>query len=221
MDFPCPPDRRRRHAFSMAELLIIVFLVALIAGLLLPALAKSKSKAQRIQCVNNLKQVGLAYRIWGGDNEDKYPMQVSTNKGGSLEYVTEGNAFRHFQCLSNELVTPKILACPADDEKKPATTFRHLRDANVSYFVGIDAEDTMSGRFLSGDRNLTVNGTELEPGLVSVKSSDRLGWTSAMHQNAGNIGFADGSVMTLTGGSAQLQQKLRNTGTNVNVLAVP
>src|SRR5947209_5943377 len=93
MDFPCPLNRRRRRAFSLAELLIIIAVVALIAGLLLPALAKAKSKAQRIQCVNNLKQDGLAYRIWAGDNGDKYPMQVSTNKGGSLEYVADGEAF--------------------------------------------------------------------------------------------------------------------------------
>ena len=44
--------------------------------LLLPALARAKKKAQRINCVNNLKQVGLAFRLWGGDNDDKYPPRV-------------------------------------------------------------------------------------------------------------------------------------------------
>jgi prepilin-type processing-associated H-X9-DG protein len=220
MDFHYSRARSRR-AFSLAELLIIIAVVAILAGLLLPALAKAKSKAIRVQCMNNLKQVGLAYRIWAGDNEDKYPMQVSTNKGGSMEYVAGGNAFRHFLCMSNELSNPKILACPADEDKKAANTFRHLSNANVSYFVGIDADETMPLGFLSGDRNLTVNGTELATGLVSIKSSDRLGWTSAFHQNTGNLGFADGSVMTLPVTGSQLQQKLRGTGTNVNVLAVP
>jgi prepilin-type processing-associated H-X9-DG protein len=219
MDFQ--HSRAHCHAFALAELLILIAVVAILAGLLLPALAKAKSKAIRTQCVNNLKQVGLAYRIWGGDNSDKYPMQVSTNKGGSLEYVAGGNAVRHFLCMSNDLGTPRILACPADEERKPAKTFHRLSNANVSYFVGIDADENIPYRFLSGDRNLTANGVELATGLVSVKSSDRLGWTGALHQNAGNIGFADGSVMTLTAASPQLQQRLRDTGTNVNVLTVP
>src|SRR5882762_3406100 len=135
--------RRWNRAFSFMELLVVIAIVAILAGLLLPALAKAKAKAQRINCANNLKQVGLAFRIWATDNSDVYPMRVSTNKGGSLEYVEGGNAFRHFQCLSNELMNPVVLACPSDD-RQPATSFRTLGKYNVSYFVGVDANDTQT-----------------------------------------------------------------------------
>ena len=107
------------------------------------------------------------------DNNNAYPMRVSTNKNGSLEYVEGGNAFRHFQCLSNELINPKVLACPSDD-RQPATSFRRLNNYNLSYFVGVDANDTQPQMLLAGDRNLMVNGAPTTEGLVSVKPTDSL-----------------------------------------------
>jgi hypothetical protein len=113
--------------------------VALGAAMVLPALAKAKEKSQSIACVNNMKQIGLAARIWAGDNNDKFPFNVSTSKGGTLESCerdAEGydrNAARHFQVMSNELNTPKILVCPGDKSKQAANNFNNLESWNVSY----------------------------------------------------------------------------------------
>lgn len=114
---------------------------AMSAAMILPALAKAKEKAQSINCMNNMKQQGLAFRIWAGDNGDKFPFNVSREKGGTLEYCDRGsdgfdlNSFRHFQVMSNELATPKILVCPGDKGKTAAINFGALQAANVSYRV--------------------------------------------------------------------------------------
>ena len=107
--------------------------------MLLPALSQAKSRAQTISCVNNLKQVGLAFKIWELDHNSQFPFAVSTNAGGTLELVSLGadgvdlNPAIHFQVLSNELSTPRILICPADRMKTPALTFQMLSAGNVSY----------------------------------------------------------------------------------------
>ncbi len=209
---------QKNRAFAFIELMVVIAIVALLAALLLPALAKAKQKAQRINCVNNLKQVGLAFRLWSGDNGDMYPPTVSTTKGGSKEYVPGGNTFRHFLCMSNELSTPKILACPSDD-RQPASSFARLKNENISYFVGVDANEMRPQMFLSGDRNLLLNGEAINTGLVIIKASDAVGWTGEIHHSAGNLGLADGSVQQLTDNG--LQQLNKHAGTNVYRLAIP
>lgn len=133
----------RLHGLTLVEILIALATVALLIVLLVSlsnSRQGSKGRAPRISCVSNLKQVGLAYRLWSNDHEDQFPF-ASTNAGGSFRFANSPQVFLHYVAMSNELVTPKILTCFEDKERSKTADFTQFSNKNLSYFVGPDARE--------------------------------------------------------------------------------
>ena len=211
------PCSRSKPGFTLVGLLVIIAILAILAAMLLPALARAKQKSSRINCINNLKQDGLAFRVWEGDQGNWFPMGISTNRGGTKEYDTGADTFRHFQVMSNELNTPKILACPADN-RTAAASFAKLKNQNVSYFVGLDAEEVRPQMLMTGDRNVT-NGLSPMRSVLELRPEIPAGWTEAMHNGNGNVGMSDGSVQQVTING--LRNAIKKSGDATNRVALP
>jgi len=225
-------SNQQTTALTLTEVLVVIFVIAFAVALLLPALAAAKRKHARIGCISNLKQIGIAYRLWEGDNNDKYPMAVSVTNGGAMELVATGNVAACFRVMSNELSTPKILFCPEDIRRVRATNFSTLNSSNISYFVGLDADPNRPQMFLSGDDNFATGGVPVKSGLLELSSNAPIAWTSGRHvaydshfwtpardRLVGNIGMADGSAQRVT--TDGLQKALQQTGVATNRLVLP
>jgi prepilin-type N-terminal cleavage/methylation domain-containing protein len=245
---------KRGEAFTLVELIVVIAIVALLSALSLSAVTGSRPKAQRIACINNLKQVGLAFRTWSIAHDGLTPMTATRAQGGGAEDVgyrtlgpdqtTSRGVSKMFLCMSNELSTPKILFCPAEYEsayRTAASSFANPRtvstnsnvlytnDLQISYFIGVDAQETSPRLLLTGDHNLGGDGNPpMTPYCYMAGSAYTagIGWAvwlgtnfvanmgpaflANQHNKEGNVGLADGSVECFN--RSQFQAALKGSG---------
>jgi prepilin-type processing-associated H-X9-DG protein len=195
------------HAFTRLELLACIFGCGLVMAVILPGLANSTARSDRVLCVNRLRQIGVAYANFGLERHDLPPWRLPTSEGGNNNHPLKNHLFVQFAVLSNWLATPKPLADPSDQRRafNPARHWgttegglwnpSHHNNA-VSYFLGIDGTFRAPRAVLSGDRNLSndgwdTHGSSLLHARINTATAE---WTNAVHGFSGNLLLFDGSV---------------------------
>jgi prepilin-type N-terminal cleavage/methylation domain-containing protein len=231
---------RQPKGFTFAELLVVIGVATILLVFWLPAHARTKQNAQRLVCMNNLKQQGNAFKAWADSHAGAYPMAVRAVDGGpaiatyaSLQSINNPTLlYAVYQCMSNALGAPRLLICPTD-ERYAATSFSQLSvngSLYISYALAPWGSDRTPRTILAGDRNIygpasapTANagyGNGLSPttaggGSIALTTNavllNNVGYTPLkMHQGNGNMLMSDGSLEQLS--SARLRQVLGATG---------
>ena len=194
--------RRSQLGITVVEILCASAILMIVMAVLVARL-NIAAEVARVQCVTNLKETALAFRLFAANNDHQFPMQVPARLGGGREASARAELAGVLRALSQEGLSPQHLVCPAD-KRLAADTMVSLTRTNVSYFVGLDARHDRPSSVLLGDRDLgrmgsTRSNNECLTGLQFVESPDQaIQWTGQLHRDSGNLAYADGSVRRAT-----------------------
>jgi prepilin-type N-terminal cleavage/methylation domain-containing protein len=226
------------EAFTLVELLVVIAILAILTAQLLPVLARTGKDVRRAQCVANIKQIGLAFKVWGDGNGDKYPMAISTAQSGAKENIVSATSSRAagygvtnvFCVMSNQLRTPKILNCPSDLSKTAlasdpvgtasgpiaaaATNWAGFGPSNLSYFVEGDASDKSPKMILIGDRNVgnTIAGRVSDTMDLGILPADSMNMQNAACCQATGVLGATTKTLPWTWTDNDIHQSSGNLG---------
>lgn len=138
------------HAFTLIELLVVIAIIAILAAMILPVLTRAKQTSQRIACLDNIKQLGMAAEVYVDDNQGYYPPRSGTDRWPDKFYGSYGGKLQILLCPSETTNTPYSVGMMASNNVADAAPRSYLINGWNDYFnATLDA----------GDFNAYMNGT--------------------------------------------------------------
>ena len=239
MEMQKPLSTTVHRAFTLIELLVVIAIIAIIAALLLPALAAAKSKARSAVCLSNLRQVGVAIRLYADDNNGAIPfgpkaplfnsplnLYPTTGAPTSLISLSSGAPVGLGLLLSQQLsAQPKVLFCPGRDQlvdNDTQLTNVGVRQALCSYYYRHAGNTQMFGTptltppkldSLGTNRNgASLRALVIDTQFLCPPGMAAFGITPSTHhrQRFADIVFADGHVLAGPNAKGQFTVDLGN-----------